>query len=116
MPELPEFRRPANVILPESRLRFVDSQRNSVTGGQTNTICTQALLVKGVPSFVHNSVQRNLEAFNIIACGNALVEWTEACRKRVHRGVDPPRRKIIAKGRRYLLGKRFLPVNRIVTV
>src|SRR5580704_8516083 len=108
MPELPEFRRPANVILPESRLRFVDSQRNSVTGGQTNTIRTQALLVKGVTSFVQNSVQRNLEALNIVACGNALVVWTEACRKRMHCRVDPPRPKIIAKGSRYLLGKRFL--------
>ena len=57
MPVFPEGRAPADMILPQSRLRFMDAQGHGRSQRSAEVFLRQSLLIQPMPGFMHHRIK-----------------------------------------------------------
>src|SRR5262245_15231292 len=109
---LPKRPRAADLVLPESRLRLVDTERRRRAERSAVLLGRQVLVVEAVSGFVQHAEECLVEVPGVIARGDPTIAWPMAGAERVRRRVEPAGVEIETDRRRGRLGEHCLTVHR----
>ncbi len=113
---LPEGPAPADLVLPEARLRLVDAQRASTAQGVAELLTRQALLVDTVAGLVQDAEEGLVEVARIVARGEPAIAGTGAAAKWMGGHVQPAGVEVKPDGRGGRLAEEPLQLHRIFTL
>src|SRR5439155_19990160 len=106
---------PSDMIFPQPRLGFVDTQRSGTAQRCAVVFGRQALLVKAVAGFVENAKEGLCEILLVVARGQAAVRRSVGAAKWMCGGINAPRVEVKADCRGHFVVKRLLGRNRIIS-
>src|SRR4029079_16700275 len=86
---LPERPAAADEILPHSRLRLVDAERQVIAGRQAELIGPQPRIVNAVPRLVQDAEKRGVEEPLVVPRSDAAVVRPHAAAEWMMRDVEP---------------------------
>src|SRR5262249_45362580 len=112
--EVPEGPAAADLVLPQTRLRFVYPQRGERTRRGAEILRVEPLFVEPMPRFVQDAEERLVEVMRVVAGRDAAVAGADAAAERVRGRVETAGLEVEADDRGGLVAELILLWDRVL--